>query len=317
MTRAVSRRTVDDARVKSVALAIMLASCAAPLRPPAPELLTKWPRVGACDGGKGNEVRLSPKPGAEAPVLVLQEIKLHGWQPPQPSFAVWEDGEIDFLPDADPDRSPETWRRASGRMSREAARAFVRRVGTLLATAPAFTQTWTGSGGQVTSIAVRDGTRWRVVIVDGNFKDDFIRVANGVPLPKGGWFEKAPPPVEVARAYDLIMKRRPASRGPEREQPGALITLFEPDVTQRPTMDWPASLPPPSPALQPSECNSYTTEGCKHYTLDPALARAARTLVGHEVIVHGKRFVARIDDIYAGELDIQRVFACANKLFIR
>src|SRR5262245_54947786 len=95
------RRDVRRDGVRLCSLLVVIGGCLRPIDHPARvDVLRPRPTSKAlaegCRGGEGNEVRLAAGIEADAPVVVLDEIHLHGVQPQQPMVALWPDGRVLF-----------------------------------------------------------------------------------------------------------------------------------------------------------------------------------------------------------------------------
>lgn len=314
-----------------------------------------YPRAGEaalasrCSGGSHNEVRVAGV-DQDAPVIVLEEIHFHGGQPPQPTIAIWANGRVLF----DHQKAVDVGGHAvfellEGSMPKGEVEALVRKVTSAVTSVPRYTEAEQGAyisdGGQLTTITVRDGSRWFSASTYGADKDDFLATADGprpqveeksesldanVPegeidtarLIQGPWNPPAPPPA-FSSAYRQLLENRPDG--------GVAYTPYDFDLTfmfSRPDrqrmhpgeMVWPRDLPRPPPAKDLSTCDPDT--GDCPYVLDvkyrDAATRLRQTLRASKeipyVIIDGQRFVVRVDGFYQGERDIKALGSCSRQL---
>ena len=204
------------------------------------------------------------------------------------------------------------------------------------------------SGGQLTTIVVRDGSRWRSASVYDVYRDGFLgaepkpdpperegpppMLSNGttvsVPAPPSGFDLgdfRSPPPPRFAVAYRKLFESLPREGKPFSPYQYDAV-LFAPDRATRLLPDavaWPRDLPAPPADLRPSACDLFTTDGCRYaFGLEFRDAveklRAATRPIDHEyrvVEANGSKFIARFDALYEGERDVGAVARCARSLW--
>jgi hypothetical protein len=299
---------------------------------------TKEMALAGCRGS-GDDVQLDAPIDTSAPIVVLEEIHLHGEQPPQPTIAIWADGHVVFTRDAS-----ERFEHLDGEISTSTAATIARDVFAAIERVPRYTDVDKNhevAGGQVTMITVRRGDRWRSASVYGAWRDDFLAetgkntapkpVSPGVPSAEHLFstaladveLEREPPPTGFATAYRRVFESLPTSGA--RFSPYAFdVRFFSPDNTVEaplPELVWPIDLPTLPHDLRPTHCDPYDTDGCP-YVLDPeyrdAAARLRSQLVVNNkvrtVIVNGNRFMVVFDALYRGQHSIDAVVECARQL---
>jgi hypothetical protein len=291
--------------------------------------------------GSGNDVEVDALADASAPLVVLEEIHLHGNGTPQPTIAVWADGHVVFSTVVG-----EKFEHLDGEMPSAAAAQLARDVFVALEGVARDTDVekdYSSDGGQVTRIVVRTGGHWRSASVYGDYRDDFLRVAQHE-TPEGteptapitpGTFTLVPgdigvtrilPPMGFATAYQRLIASMPA-RGTKFAPYSFDLTLFAPEKASEsplPDLAWPLELPAPPDDLRPERCDSYKTDGCP-YALDVEYREAAakfreRLVVNNKVRVvnaNGKRFMVNFHALYRGQHAVNAVTECARELVRR
>ena len=108
-------------------------------------------------------VSISAPLDPEAPIVVLDELHLHGRTPMSPRVAIWSDGDAIFAHGEGDDETLVT-----ARLPKERAAAIARDVYTLLDDVPLFTDVYAASGGTLMRITVNVDGKWRSAAVHGD-----------------------------------------------------------------------------------------------------------------------------------------------------
>jgi hypothetical protein len=265
---------------------------------------------------------------------MLEEIHLHGAQPPQPTIAIWADGRAVFTKEVG-----DRFEHLNGQLPPATAEAIARDVFSDVEGVARNTDVEVGyssDGGQVTTIVVRQGSKWRGVSLYGDYRDDFLadphqQVQATPPVTDGPYTlvpadiesKRDPPPPGFARAYRRLDESIP-THGWRHEPDGFDIRFFGPDkATAAPLHDlaWPSSLPGPPDDLQPLACDPHTTDGCP-YSLDAAYTAAAAQFREQLVVdnksrvvnIGGRRFMVGFDSLYRGQHSVDAVIECGRQL---
>ncbi|MBL0220571.1 MAG: hypothetical protein IPQ07_42725 [Myxococcales bacterium] len=322
---------------------VVVGACSGANKPPArtDELVprpTKNAILAGCSGGEDNEVRLSTVVEPDAPVLVLGEIHLHGTQPPQPTIAIWADGRVLFTRALPTSTDHVELESLEGSLPPAAVPGLVHDVAADLVAVPRYTDVFVHpgtSGGQMTTITVRDGHRWISATVYGAHEDDLLATAaNPGVLPRAprdlpptlGFsiptFETDPPPKPFARAYQRLLASRPPAGRPFVPHDFDLV-VFSPGPSaagiRSSEIAWPRELPAPPPDLALATCDDG--DGCR-YVLDARDREAAHRLddalhatkTPPLLVSNGRRLSVRIDGLYRGERSIQALVSCSARL---
>jgi len=310
---------------------LMLIGCRAldASRPSASSVLqpvpTKASILATCRG-TDNEVTVRTPDDGDPPMVVLEEVHLHGYQGAQPTIAVWADGSVIFSQQRG-ERSVEL----RTVISPDAAAAIAHDVFEDLEGTPRYFDAGRNAsvdGGQLTTITVHAGARWRTAAVHDVYGDEILGTAPsraGQSDVAGMKLERDPPPSRFAAAYKRLFQAVPQSGDPFAPYEFDAV-FFEPQkgIALLPLeVPWPRDLPSPPPELRPERCNPYETDGCA-YVVGPAFASAAERFirairpVDHEtpaVIANNAKFVVRFDRLYEGERTIDAITTCARGLW--
>ena len=133
-----------------------------------------------CSQGDHNEIRYAGGIDPGAPILVLEEVHLHGSGPPQPTVAIWPDGKILFAHIARKRGDEVRYDQLEGAIPKSTVDALVREVASAIKIVPRYKSIYVNfgeDGGQETTIVVRDGDKWRSADVYGAYEDDFLAAA--------------------------------------------------------------------------------------------------------------------------------------------
>lgn len=288
-----------------------------------------------CSEGKGNEIRVTSGVDPGTPILVLEEVHLHGWGPPQPTVAIWPDGKVLFAHPVGKNGDDIKYEKLEGAIPKSRVDELVHDVASALVSVPRYKSIYVNfgeDGGQLTTIVVRDGDKWRSATVYGAYDDDFLAAAAAVgtlprkkldPVFTGGTeLYEDPPPKPFALAYRMLLAARP-SAGHAYVPYDHDVVFFAPapyNLKQHPSrVMWPGDLPKPPRGLSPSQCDQYDTDGCRYVLdvrFDNGATRLYRTIhstkVWPIVVVGGKQFMVRIDGLYRGERSIHALITCTE-----
>jgi hypothetical protein len=292
--------------------------------------------VAHCGEGERNEIRIGSDVDPGAPIIVLEEVHLHGWGSPQPTVAIWPNGRILFAHPIGMDGDRIKYEQLEATIPKTRVDTLVQETASALVTVPRYKSIYVNfgmDGGQLTTIVVRDGRQWRSATVYGAHEDDFLAAAAAAgTLPRKaldpdlpGMTEtlyEDPPPKPFALAYRTLLATRPAAGHAYVPYDYGLV-LFAPsqyDLRQHPSqVIWPDELPKPPRSLSPGQCDQYDTDGCR-YLLDAKYDGAAKRFYGalHAtkvwplVHVRDKQFMVRLDDFYRGERSIHALIRCTE-----
>ncbi|MGE5186068.1 MAG: hypothetical protein ACM31C_28625, partial [Acidobacteriota bacterium] len=111
--------------------------------------------VAHCSEGERNEIRIGSAVDAGAPIIVLEEVHLHGWGPPQPTVAIWPDGRILFAHPSGMDGDRIKYEQLEATLPKARVDALVREMASALVTVPRYESIYVNfgmDGGQLTTI---------------------------------------------------------------------------------------------------------------------------------------------------------------------
>ncbi len=322
---------------------MVVGACSGANKPPARtgELVprpTKNAILAGCSGGEDNEVRLATGVEPDAPILVLGEIHLHGTQPPQRTIAIWADGRVLFTHALPTTTDHVELESLEGSIPPATVLGLVEDVAADLVAVPRYANLFVHpvtSGGQMTTITVRDGDRWINATVYGAHEDDLLATAaNPGVLPRAPrdapttsrfsipTFEKDPPPKPFARAYQRLLASRPPTGRPFVPHDFDLVVIAPwPSTTGsgRSEMSWPRELPAPPPDLDLAACDHgdgcrYLLDARDHQAADRLDAALHATKTPPLLVSNGRRFSVRIDGLYRGERSIEALISCSARL---
>jgi hypothetical protein len=335
----------------SRALLVIVGACVSPVEHPVngDELqprLTEKAIIAECRGGSGNEVRLAGEVDPDAPILVLEEIHLHGEQPPQPTIAIWSDGRVLFNHLRSADADHRSFELLQGSIAKSTVQTLVRDVTAELVTVPRYADAehvYFIDGGQLTTITVHNGDRWISATVYGAYEEEFLAAAAGAHLEKKvepptpvpsedeidtsrylPAFEPPSPSPPFSRAYKRLLETRPDRGAPFAAYDFDVAFMFPDPYYVRmgqTEMAWPRDLPAP-PSATDIEASDPEFGVVSPYMLDAkyrdAALRLRDTLRASKVppyfLVDGKRFMVRVDGFYRGERSIEAMFVCSEHL---
>jgi hypothetical protein len=293
--------------------------------------------IAGCRGDPNrSEVAIS-EPVLDAPIVIVEEIHMHGGGPPSPTIAIWADGQMLF---ADASEGGTASLLAS-KMSMNEAAAIARDVYRELDGVPRSTTVLDISSGTLLQITVRGGDHWRSASVFGDDPERVLAVARGTAAPPKPAappsFNNPPnrieeifanrpwPPLGFARAYRSLIEKVPSA--------GRAFTVHDFDVLfitpergmklQRPALDWPIDLPRPPANVNLAACHYYMDRNgeCRFMLTasdNPAVERFKKKMWTGDnqraVNINGAAFAVRFDWMYRGERTIDAVTRCSATL---